>query len=73
MWVNPAVCQSNKDFKMKIWLQKHAKMTFDFKDKVDWIWKGREEILASVQSLKYLCIIILKMSDSSPHRNYPHY
>ena len=48
MWVNPAVCQSNTDFKMKIWLQKHAKMAFNFKENVDWTWEGREELQAGV-------------------------
>ena len=50
MWVNPAVCQSNADLKMKIWLQKHARMTFNFKENVDWAWQGREELQAGVHS-----------------------
>ena len=44
MWENPASCQNHKDSKMKIWLQKHAKMTFNFKENDDWTWKGREEL-----------------------------
>ena len=48
MWVNPISCQNNKDFKMKIWFQKHAKMTFNFKENVDWTWKGREELQVGV-------------------------
>ena len=48
MWVNPVSCQNNKDFKMKIWFQKHAKMTFNFKENVDWTWKGREELQVGV-------------------------
>ena len=48
MWVNPEVCEVNKDLKMKIWFQKHAKMTFDFKENVEWTWKGREQLQVGV-------------------------
>ena len=48
MWVNPEVCEGNKDLKMKIWFQKHAKMTFDFKENVEWTWKGREQLQVAV-------------------------
>ena len=60
MWVNPADCQSNKDFQLKIWLQKHAKMTFDFKENVDWVWKGREEPQAS-ESILNIKIFVRKL------------